>query len=77
MSVMLTCEIEELTVTNGVPACSNWQIYQYSDASNLVEAMDRFLAFDLGTFSIVLGFLIVTWIVSFSTGKIARQLGRT
>lgn len=77
MSVILTCEVEHLSINNGVPVCSEWQIYQYTDASNLVEAMDRYFAFDLETFLMLSGFLIVSWLISFSAGAVARTLGRT
>lgn len=77
MAVIVTCPSESLTFVNGSPVCAEeWTTYEYSEVATLSQVMEEYLAFDGEIFGIVTGFLLVSWIVSFFTGKVARVLGR-
>lgn len=77
MTMILTCEAENLTVTGGVPSCTEWQILEYHDASNMVAAMDYYLGFDLPVFLALNSLFLVAFVTALAAGKVARTLGRT
>jgi len=73
---LLVCNDTPRTV-NGSLQCDDWSVVNTNDIQTVdMSELIALLSFDFNVFSALMGTCIVLFIIGYSAGHVARQMGR-